>query len=103
MHEIIFKLGCTFYNVIDENTNWGHYVICDITPQAYYIFWYWLNIYPVAILFEPNLIHTSRRYGKGHWFDRMFAPIFEDILMLKLINGCHITHATIVIVKLTNI
>ena len=33
----------------------------------------------------------------------MFAPIFEDILTLKLINGFHITHATIVIVKLTDI
>ena len=33
----------------------------------------------------------------------MFAPIFEDILTLKLINGFHITHITIVIVKLTDI
>ena len=62
-----------------------------------------MNIYPVAILFEPNLIHTSRRYGKGRWFDRMFTPIFEDILTLKLLNGFHITHTTIMIVKLTDI
>ena len=103
MHETIFKISCTFHYVIDENCNWGHYVICDITSQAYYITWYWLNIYLVVILFEPNLIHTSRRYGKGRWFDRMFAPIFEDIITLKLINGYHITHTTIVIVNLTDI
>ena len=35
MHETIFKVGCTFHYVIDENSNWGHYVICDITPQAF--------------------------------------------------------------------
>ena len=33
----------------------------------------------------------------------MFALIFEDILTLKLTNGYHITHTTIVIVKLTDI
>lgn len=38
MHETIFKVECIFHYVIDENTNWGHYVICDITPQAYYVF-----------------------------------------------------------------
>lgn len=37
-------------------------------------------------MLEPNLIHTSRRYNKDIWFNRMFAPIFEDILTLKLLN-----------------
>lgn len=33
----------------------------------------------------------------------MFAPIFEDILTLKLINEYHLTHSTIVIVNLIDI
>ena len=57
----------------------------------------------MAILFELNLIYISRRYEKKRWFDKMFAPILEDILTLKLINGFHITHATIVIVKLIDL
>lgn len=67
------------------------------------MFWYWLNIYYAAVLFELNLIHISRRYGQGKWFDKMFAPIFEDILTLKLINEYHLTHSTIVIVNLIDI
>lgn len=54
-------------------------------------------------MFKPNLIHTSRRYRKRCWFDKMLAPIFEDILTLRLINRYHITHTTIVIVKVTDI
>lgn len=54
-------------------------------------------------MFEPNLIHTSRQYGKRRWFDRMLAPIFEDILTLRIISRYHITHTTIVSVKVTDI
>lgn len=64
---------------------------------------YWLNLYPVAILFEPHLIHTSRRYAKGKWFNRIFALIFKDIITLELINRYQIHHSTIVIVKLTEL
>lgn len=54
-------------------------------------------------VFKPYLIHKSRRYAKGIWFYRLFTPIFEDILTLKLINGFHLTHNSIVIVQLIDI
>lgn len=33
----------------------------------------------------------------------MFAPIFEDIFTLKLLNGYHLTYSTIVMVQLKDI
>lgn len=60
-------------------------------------------MYHVAIVFEPHLIYKSRRYAKGCWFNKLFAPLLEDILTLKLINGYHITYNTIVIMQLRDI
>ncbi|KAK9189914.1 hypothetical protein WN943_018513 [Citrus x changshan-huyou] len=72
-------------------------------PRAYYSFWLLLNMYLMAIIFQPHVIHKSRRYNYGRWFDRLFAPIYEDPLILKLINGYQISQTTIIIVKLRDI
>lgn len=53
----------------------------------------------MAVQLEPHLIHRNRRYAKERWFERLFAPIFEDILTLKLVNGFHLTHRTIIKVQ----
>lgn len=81
----------------------GDTVICDAMSRAYYSFWLLINMYSMAILFQPRLIHRSRRYNYGRWFDRLFAPIFEDPLALKLINNYGISQTTIIIVKLRDI
>lgn len=78
-------------------------MICDAMPRAYYSFWLLLNMYLMAIIFQPHVIHKSRRYNYGRWFDRLFAPIYEDPLILKLINGYQISQTTIIIVKLRDI
>lgn len=52
-------------------------MICEALPIAYYAYWLLINLY-TAILFQPHLIHRSRKYAKGRWFDRLFAHIFED-------------------------
>ncbi|KAJ4706688.1 hypothetical protein OWV82_020313 [Melia azedarach] len=103
MHQRIFRATKRFYNVIDGDTNWGHSLIAEEASQAYYIFWLWINLYPAAILFEPGCIHRSRRYTQGRWFDRLFAPIFEDLLTLTLKGGFQITHDTIIIIQLQDI
>lgn len=38
LHQWIFQVNKTFYYTVDENTQWGSYVICEATGQAYYIF-----------------------------------------------------------------
>ena len=57
----------------------------------------------MAMLFQPHVIQKSQRYNYGRWFDRLFAPIYEDPLTLKLINGYQISQIAIVIVKLKDI
>lgn len=51
IHEFVFQPTLFFHHVINEDSNWGHYAICDATPRAYYSFWLLLNMYLMAILF----------------------------------------------------
>lgn len=102
MNEFFFQTSAVFHNVINEDTNWGHFMICEGLPIAYYAYWLLINLY-TTILFQPHLIHRSRKQAKGRWFDKLFAPIFEDPLTLKLTNGFQLSQGTIVIVQLKNI
>lgn len=60
MNEFFFQTSAVFHNVINEDTNWGHFMICEGLPIAYYAYWLLINLY-TTILFQPHLIHRSRK------------------------------------------
>lgn len=73
MKERVFLANRNFYHIIGKEIHWGRYVIKETSRNAYYTHWIWINHYPTSILFNPYIIHYSRRYAKRRWLDRLFA------------------------------
>lgn len=38
MNELAYRVSRVFHHVIDEDANWGYYVICEASPLSYHVF-----------------------------------------------------------------
>lgn len=38
INELAYRVSTIFHHVIDEDANWGYYVICEASPLSYDVF-----------------------------------------------------------------